>query len=291
MDSSAEVIYNSQCSHITNDNKQHCSDLRISINWLQFDTSFNRVFYPLIGSFIFLGTILNLFSVIYFLKIKNRNAQNVFFLTLTIVDIIALHINFTLPILRQSEYIDLHYRTSLFVCRLLGVLTEFFSIYPNLILILIIIERLIYHLRIEQRRSLYSQKQAVLALIMTGLFVIILSSYRFYDLKGIDQISVFALMTCNTSHNSKEFLRNVNLILLTISSTYLLLILLMCYLLINKYQMKKYYQIYSTLYSIQNKRITKIVLYLGSLSLFLHTPTGMLNKKFFFYYHISILFH
>jgi len=72
-----------------------------------------------------IGTILNLFSLDYFLKMSKRNSQNIYLSVLSLSDTIDLHMNFTLPMLRQSTTFDNYFRNSTILCHLTGVLIEF----------------------------------------------------------------------------------------------------------------------------------------------------------------------
>jgi len=76
----------------------------IFIYWLmQFDCYITRLFLPTAGILVFIGTVLNLFSLYCFLKMNRRNSQNVYLSVLSLVDTINLHINFTFGSVRPSH--------------------------------------------------------------------------------------------------------------------------------------------------------------------------------------------
>lgn len=225
----------------------------------------NKAFYPLTISLVIIGTILNLYCLFYFLQIQRRNCQNIYLSALSISDTIDLHLNITLPVLRQLPSFDDYFRHSFKICRLIGVLNEFFLIFPTWILILIIIERLRNLLQSIKTSATHAKR----SLIFLSILVTMLSLYRFVDLKGIDQISVFSVVACSGTHRSLMIIRNFNLIIWIMVPNCSTLI--MCFLIVYSNKFKTHQ---NPSQSSKYHRTTKIVLFLSILTVVCHTPIG-----------------
>lgn len=234
----------------------------------------SKVFYPLTAILIFIGTILNSLSLYCFIKTNRRNSQNVYLSVLSLVDTINLHINFTLPLLRQIETFDISFRNSTIICRLTGVLTEFFLIFPTWIVVLLTIERLMFSRSTLRRRPSYSQNRAKISIIILAIIVLLLSAYRVVDVKGIDQISVFSVVTCNGTHYPIEIMRNLNLIIWTILPECLTLIISLVIVYRIKLATQKFEKCPSKPCQGRYNQATKTVLLVSILFLIFHTPTG-----------------
>ncbi|CAF4677651.1 unnamed protein product, partial [Rotaria magnacalcarata] len=59
-----------------------------------------------------------------------------------------------------------------------------------------------------KRRSSYTQTRAKISILILAILVLLLSIYRLFDLKGIDQASVFSVLACNGTHISMDFMRD-----------------------------------------------------------------------------------
>ena len=68
----------------------------------------------------------------------------------------------------------------LILCRVNGLLTEFFLIFPTWIVVLLTFERLICILWPLKCHSLYTQKRAKVSIFILAFIVMCLSLYRFY---------------------------------------------------------------------------------------------------------------
>ncbi|CAF5225163.1 unnamed protein product, partial [Rotaria magnacalcarata] len=97
---------------------------------------------------------------------NKRNSQNVYLSVLSLGDTINLQINFTLPMLRQNEAFDDYFRSSTVLCRITGVLAEFFLIFPTWIVVLLTMERLICISWPLKRRSSYTQTRAKISILI-----------------------------------------------------------------------------------------------------------------------------
>ena len=259
------IDLNDFCLNVSEHGNELCKKISRIIFLLKIDDYTNKVFYPLTTILVVIGTILNLYCLFYFLQIQRRNCQNIYLSALSISDTIDLHLNVTLPILRQSSTFDDYFRHSFKLCRLIGVLNEFFLIFPTWILILVIIERLRNLLRSVKTSSTHAKR----SLIFLSILVTMLSLYRLVDLKGIDQISVFSVVACSGSHRSLMIIRNFNLIIWIMVPNCSTLI--MCFLIVysNKFKTHK-----TQPHPSKYHRTTKIVLFLSILTLVCHTPIG-----------------
>lgn len=263
------------CSNSTGDNgPEACRDINTVIFFLIANCHITRVFYPLTGILIVIGTILNLFALYCFLKMNKRNSQNVYLSVLSLVDTINLHINFTLPMLRRYGPFDDAFRSLTILCRLTGVLTEFFLIFPTWIVVLLTFERLICILWPLKRRSSYTQTRAKLSIIFLAVIVSLLSLYRIFDLKGIDQMSVFAVPACNGTHISLTIIRNFNLMVWTIIPQCLTLIMSLIIVYQIKLATQQLKQDQSKNRQSKYNQATKTVLLISILFLIFNTPTG-----------------
>jgi hypothetical protein len=273
--SGAEILaLRALCPDNSMNNTQICKNIEVLIFFLQADCYITHIFYPLTGILIVLGTILNLFSLYCFLKINKRNSQNVYLSVLSLVDTINLHINFTLPMLRRFEDFDNTFRESKILCRLTGILTEFFFIFPTWIVVLLTMERLIFIFCPSKRRSSYAQIRSKISIIILAITVLLLSLYRLWDLKGIDQSSVFSVVACNGTI-SVTFMRNLNLMIWTIIPECLTLIMSLVIIYQIKLATQHFESHRSKARQLQYNQATRIVLLISILFLIFHTPTGM----------------
>jgi hypothetical protein len=267
------------CSDSSMNDTEICRKMETLIFFLKADCYITRVFIPLTGILIVIGTILNSFSLYCFLKMNKRNSQNVYLSALSLVDTMNLHINFTLPMLRRSIKFDDSFRNLKFICRFTGVLTEFFLIFPTWIVVLLTSERLICILWPLKRRSSYSQTRAKTSIVILAIIVLLISLYRLKDLKGIDQVSVFAVVACNDTHTSIPLMRNFNLMIWTIVPECLTLIMSLIIIYEIKLATKQFERDNSKSGQSRYGQATKTVLLISILFLIFHTPTGM-NLKF-----------
>ena len=265
------------CSSNTGNGSEACGDIDTVILFLIANCHITKVFYPLTGILIVIGTILNLFSLYCFLKMNKRNSQNVYLSVLSLVDTINLHINFTLPMLRRFGTFDDAFRSLGILCRLTGVLTEFFLIFPTWIVVLLTFERLIFILWPLKRRSSFTQTRAKLSIIFLALVVLLLSFYRIFDLKGIDQVSVFAVPACNGTHQPLTMIRNFNLMIWTIIPQCLTLIMSLIIVYQIRLATRQLEQDQSKSRQSKYNQATKTVLLISILFLIFNTPTGMFS--------------
>jgi len=263
------------CSDSSVNDTVFCKEKEMFLLFLKADFYTNRAFYPLTIILIVIGTILNLFSLYYFLKISKRNSQNIYLSVLSLSDTINLHMNFTLPILRQSTRFDDYFRNSTILCRLTGLLTEFFLIFPIWIVILLTIECLIYISWSVQRRSLYAKRRAKISIIILAIIVGSLSLYRLFDFKGIDQFSVFSVIACSSTNTTIVLIRNFNLLIWIIVPECFTLIMSLIIIYSIKLDRKKSQLNCSNVRRLKFNQITKTVLFISILILILHTPTGI----------------
>lgn len=251
-------------------------DLAIVIyRLILIDCYIERLFFPTAATLILIGTVLNLFSLYCFLKMNKRNSQNVYLSILALGDTINLHVNFTMPILRQIDSIDEYFRTSPVLCRANGFLTEFFLIFPTWIVVLLTFERLVCVLRPLKCHSLYTHKRARISILILIVIVICLCIYRFFDLKGIDQVSIFSIVACDgNSHKTLNIIRHVNLIIWAILPECLTLIMNLIIIYNIKLATQRFEPLYSQARQAKFNQATKTVLLISILFLIFHTPTG-----------------
>ncbi|UJR23113.1 hypothetical protein I4U23_026134 [Adineta vaga] len=263
---------------------EHCEDIQYLLFGLTIDCYITPIFYVLTVIFIVIGTLLNPLSIYCFFKMYKRDSQNIFLYVLSISDTINLHINFALPMIRHWELFDDYFRNWEPICRLVGVLTEFFLIFPAWLLVLLTIDRLIYILRLFTRRLSYTRRRAKISLLILAIFVLCLSMYRFYDVKGIDQSSVFAIITCNSTHHSILLMRNINLLIWTIFPLCCTLILSLIMIYEINTAKEKYETNSGQQRTLKWDRATKTTLLISILfpTLF-HTPTGIMIALDLFY--------
>ena len=266
------------CSQTSTNNTTICQNVGTLMLFLKIDCYISLAFYPITASLIIIGTILNLFSLYCFLKMNKRNPQNFYLLILSMSDTLNLHINFTLPILRQSETFDDYFRSLNTLCRLTGVLTEFFLIFPTWIVVLLTVERLICLSYPLKRRSFYTQTRAKRSILILTIIVFLLSLYRLRDLKGIDQGSVFSVVACNGTNKPVQFIRNMNLIIWAILPECLTLIMNLIIVYQIKSATQKYQPSCSKAHQLRYNQATKTVLFISVLFLCFHTPTGRIWK-------------
>jgi hypothetical protein len=206
---------------------------------------------------------------------NKRNSQNVYLSVLSLVDTINLHINFTLPMVRRIEKFDDSFRNTKIICRLTGVFTEFFLIFPTWIVVLLTVERLISISWPLKRRPSYAQTRAKISIIILAIIVVFLSLYRLWDVKGIDQVSVFSVVACNGTHQSIAFMRNLNLMIWTIVPECLTLIISLIIIYQIKLATQKFEPHHSKARQLKYNQATKTVLLISILFLIFHTPTGI----------------
>lgn len=268
-------IFAELCSNNSSKHSDGCQYVKILDFFLKADHYITQVFYPLTTVLIIMGTILNLLSLYCFLKMNKRHSQNVYLSALSLVDTLNLHVNFALPLLRNFETFDTYFRNAKILCRLTGVLTEFFLIFPTWIIVLLTMERLIFLTWPIRPRSSHTQSRAKISIIILAFIVLILSLYRIVDVKGIDQISVFAVVACSGTHHPIEIMRNFNLIIWTILPECLTLIMSLIIIYQIKLAAQKFQQHDPKSCQTRYNQATKTVLLISILFLIFHTPTGM----------------
>ncbi|CAM4769966.1 unnamed protein product [Rotaria magnacalcarata] len=271
------------CQYGSSNNIEGCNDFRTLLFFLKADCYISRVFHPITRTLIVIGTILNLFSLFCFLKMNKRNSQNVYLSVLSLGDTINLQINFTLPMLRQNEAFDDYFRSSTVLCRITGVLAEFFLIFPTWIVVLLTMERLICISWPLKRRSSYTQTRAKISILILAILVLLLSIYRLFDLKGIDQASVFSVLACNGTHISMDFMRDLNLMIWTIVPGCFTLIMSLIIIYQIKLVTQKFQPNYSKARQLKYNQATKTVLLISILFLCFHTPMGIMIALDLFY--------
>ena len=261
-------------------------DLRLLIYRLIIvDCYIEKVFIPTAASLVVIGTILNLFSLYCFLKMNKRNSQNVYLSVLSLVDTINLHVNFTVPLFRRVDRIGEYFDSSLILCRVNGFVTEFFLIFPTWIVVLLTFERLICVLWPLKCHS-FTHTRAKVSIFILAFTVICLCLYRFYDFKGIDQVSVFAVPACDaggrneTEIESKiigftKIIRHFNLVIWAILPEFLTLIMNLAIINNIKLATQKFEPFYSKARQTKYNQATKTVLLISILFLVCHTPTGI----------------
>ena len=252
----------------------YCQQLNLIDIFMKADCYIEKVFLQVTGSLVIIGTILNLFSLYCFYKMKKRNSQNVYLSVLSLADTMNLQINFTLPILRQFSKFDEIFRSASLICRLSGVLTEFFLIFPTWVIVLLTFECLIFITWPLKRRSSYSRTHAKIAVAFLAFIVFGLSLYRLKDLKGIDQVSVFSVVACNETHQPIGFMINLNLMIWTLVPECLTLIMSLIIAYQIKLATRQFQRAHSKARQLKYNQATKTVLLISILFLIFHTPTG-----------------
>jgi len=261
-------------------NLTDCDLLILIYRFIIIDCYIERLFYPIAGCLIFIGTVLNLFSLYCFLKMNKRNSQNVYLSALSLGDTISLHVNFTIPLLRQIEVINNYFDTISILCRLNGFLTEFFLIFPTWIVVLLTFERLICILWPLKCYSLYTHKRAKSSIFILAVIVMCLCIYRFFDVKGIDQTNVFAIAACDNSESESKtgklkIISYINLFVWAILPEFLTLIMNLFIIYNIKLATQKFEPFYSKARQTKYNQATKTVLLISILFLIFHTPTGI----------------
>lgn len=252
-----------------------CDLMIVIYRLILIDCYIERLFLPVAATLILIGTILNLFSLYCFLKMNKRNSQNVYLSILALGDTINLHVNFTIPILRQIDTIDDYFHNSPILCRVNGFLTEFFLIFPTWIVVLLTFERLICVLRPLKCHALYTHKRARISILILIMTVICLCVYRFFDLKGIDQVSVFSIVACDgDTYKALIVVRHINLIVWAILPECLTLIMNLIIIYNIKLATQRFEPLYSQARQAKFNQATKTVLLISILFLIFHTPTG-----------------
>ena len=265
---------------LSSPNITDCNQKVFILRLFLFHCYIDRLFFPTVTSLVVIGTLLNLFSLCCFLKMNKRNSQNVYLSVLSLTDTINLHINFTIPLLRGwSEQIDLFFDSSTVICRINGFFTEFFLIFPTWIIVLLTCERLISIIWPLKCYSLYTHRRAKISILFLAFFIMILCLYRFYDLKGIDQASVFSVTVCDDeSHVDLGIIVKLNLIIWAILPECLTLIMS----LIIVYNIKLATQLFQPCQSkarqTKYNQANKTVLLISILFIVCHTPTGEKKK-------------
>ncbi|CAF0898338.1 unnamed protein product [Adineta steineri] len=235
---------------------------------------------------IIIGTILNCLSTYCFAKMYKRSSQNIYLLVLSICDTINLHLNFTLPLLRQYDTFDSYFRHMNKICLFNDVLTEFFLIFPAWILVLLAIDRLIHILSPSKRHLSNSKRQAKISIIILILIVICLSLYRLFDVKGIDQFSVFAIVACNNGQDSSfALLRYINLMMWTIFPICFTLTISLIIIYQIKISTQKHNSNHSTAHcTLKCNQSTKITIFISILfPTFFDIPTAIITGLEIFY--------
>lgn len=253
---------------------KECRHQELIARLFKINCHITHIFYVLTAICVVIGTILNSLSLYCFLRMNKRNSQFVYLFVLSLGDTMNLYINFGLPILRQYELFDNEFRNLNILCRITGVLTEFFLIFPTWIIVLLTMERLISISCPLKRRSLCTQERARIHIMILAIIVLCLSLYRLVDLKGIDQVSVFSLVTCNGNDTSIDFIRNINLMIWTILPECLTFVMSLFII----YQIKSIAKM--TTDQSKYTQATRTVLLMSILFLVFHTPTGMYFLEF-----------
>ncbi|CAF0998415.1 unnamed protein product [Adineta ricciae] len=254
-----------------------CNQKVFILRLFLFHCYIDRLFFPIVTSLVVIGTLLNLFSLCCFLKMNKRNSQNVYLSVLSLSDTINLHINFTVPLLRGwSEQMDSFFDSSKVLCRINGFFTEFFLIFPTWIIVLLTCERLISIMWPLKCYSLYTHRRAKISIIFLAFFIMILCLYRFVDLKGIDQVSVFSITACDDPwHKSLDFIVKSNLIIWAILPECLTLIMSLIIIYNIKLATQLFQPCQSKARQTKYNQANKTVLLISILFIVCHTPTGM----------------
>ena len=214
-----------------------------------------------------IGTVLNSFSFLCFWNITKRRQLNIYLLALSLGDIINLQVNFTFPLLRTRPYIDVAFRGLNRLCRLTCIVSEFFLIFPTWIVVLLTLEGWTF-IRYPARRKSWQDRRRAKKYI-GGLIIIVLalSIYRWWDSKGIDQVSVFAVLACNDDHEDLYYLSHINMILWSILPECCTLI--SSFIFVNRMRSGASFSKESRL-----GQANRIVLLVSILFMVCHTPTG-----------------
>jgi hypothetical protein len=126
---------------------------------------------------------------------------------------------------------------------------------------------------------LYTHKRAKISIFLLAFTVVFLSLYRFYDSKGIDQVSVFSLAACDGYDEDGKLRdlkinRHVNLIIWAILPECVTLIMNLMIINNIKLATQKFEPFYSKARQTKYNQATKTVLLISILFLIFHTPTG-----------------
>ena len=252
----------------------NCQSMPFFIFLLQADCYTKPIFFSLSALLTVIGTVLNLCSSFCFWKIIKRRPQYIYLLALSIGDTINLQVNFTLPLLRKSNYIDVSFRGFNRLCRLTGVVTEFFLIFPTWIVVLLALEGWIF-LRQQPRCSSAQNRRRVKAFIASLVIgVLLLSIYRWWDSKGIDQLSVFAVFACNDEHEGRFYFSHINLILWSVlpeCCTLILILIIVNRVKLTRDRMKPEARVIRRK---EYNQVNRIALFVSILFIICHTPTG-----------------
>ena len=263
--------------------RNNCEPLVWIYRGVLIDCYVDRLFIPIAATLVVIGTVLNLFSLYCFLKMNKRNSQNVYLSVLSLADTINLQVNFTIPLLRQIDAVNNFFDTSDIICGVNGFLTEFFLIFPTWIIVLLTFERLICVLCPLVCRAVYTQRRAKCSILLLASVVGCLCLYRFSDLKGIDQVSVFSINACEGDPAGRfPILRNVNLFIWAILPECLALVMNLFIVYNIKLATQKFEPCHSKARQTKYNQATKTVLLISVLFLIFHTPTGELTT------HLSI---
>jgi hypothetical protein len=276
-----ELLFNSSSCDLPPPDLMDCEKMILIYRLMQFDCYMKRLFFlPTAAILVFFGTILNLFSLYCFLKMNKRNSQNVHLSVLSLSDTINLQINFTIPLLRQFESIDHFFQAFKIICQVNGFLTEFFLIFPTWIVVLLTFERFICVLLPFQRYSLFTHTRAKVSIVILAFSVMCLCIYRFFDLKGIDQVSVFTITACeydstnSTNGTNWVVVQSINLTIWAILPEILTLIMSVNIIYNIKLATQQFGPFYSKVRQKKFSQATKTVLLISILFLTCHTPTG-----------------
>lgn len=273
-----EIIFDtsSKCfDDISLPNFGDCNLMIVIYRLILIDCYIGKLFFPTAAILVFIGTILNLFSLYCFLKMKQRNSQSIYLSVLSLSDTINLYVNFTIPLLRQLDRVDDYFHNSSILCRVNGFLTEFFLIFPTWLIVLLTFERLVCVLRPLKCHSIDTHKHAKMSILILILIVTILCIYRFIDLKGIDQVSVFSIVACDgNSYEVSKIIRHVNLIIWAVLPECLTLIINLIIVYNIKLATQRFKTYYSQAHQIKFNQATKTALVISLLFLIFHTPTG-----------------
>jgi hypothetical protein len=254
-----------------------CDLLRLIYRSILIDCYIERVFLPTAAILVVIGTVLNLFSLYCFMKMNKRNSQNVYLSVLSLGDTINLHVNFTIPLLRKFDVIDVLFDNIPILCRINSFLTEFFLIFPTWIIVLLTFERLICILWPIKCYSLYNHKRAKISIFILALVVMCLCFYRFFDVKGIDQTNVFSITACDGNSSTElPFFRHLNLMIWAVLPEFLTLIMNLFIIYHIKLVTQKLETFYSKARQTKYNQATKTVLLISILFLIFHTPTGIM---------------
>ena len=262
-------------------NTADCSPDKITERITVVDCYIKFIFFYLAAILVVVGTILNICSLFCFLRMKKRHSTNIYLLTLALADTINLQLNFTIPLIRQSEGFDDSLRSSKNICAIMGFLTEFFLIFPTWIVVLLSMEALIIIFYAARRDTSQAKRRFRITMIILFVGVSLLSSYRLKDFKGIDQVSVFAVMACDDEGYANHFMRHLNLVIWSILPEFCTLFI--CLIIVYKIKLaeKHFEQDHSTARRAKYNQATKTVLLISILFIIFQTPTGSKSKENF----------